>query len=176
MEFIGNLKQLVGERSGDGQNGPWRINQYLLETVDMYPKRMVVEVRKDIEKWDSLIGKNVIVYFSVDAHEWNGKWYNQLNGFSVIENTEEEQKRRAARRMPKPTGEIVNSQEPKDEQQDPPEQKEVDWDAMGQQAQAQPAPNGTGTAAMQGHLGKVLQEKGMDVMPSDAEKDDDLPF
>ena len=60
MEFIGNLKQLVGERSGDGQNGPWRINQYLLETVDMYPKRMVVEVRDNIALWDTLIGKNVL--------------------------------------------------------------------------------------------------------------------
>ena len=149
MEFIGTLKQLVSERSGDGQNGPWRINSYLLETVEMYPKRMVVEVRDNIQLWDSLIGKTVIVKFSIDAREWQGKWFNSLRAYAIAENTEEEQKRRTARRIPKPTGEIVNSQEAKDEQPDQAEQKEVDWDAMGQQ---------------QGQQGGGEQ------------KDDDLPF
>ena len=129
MEFIGTLKQLVSERSGDGQNGPWRINSYLLETVEMYPKRMVVEVRDNIQLWDSLIGKTVIVKFNIDAREWQGKWFNSLRAYALAENTEEEQKRRTARRMPKPTGEIVSSQ-PDQEQT---EKKKVDWNAMGQQ-------------------------------------------
>lgn len=147
MEFIGILKQLVGERSGDGQNGPWRINSYLLETVEMYPKRMVVEVRDNIQLWDALIGKTVVVKFNIDAHEWNGKWFNSLRAYAIAENTEEEQARRTARRTPKPTGEIVNS--PQTDQQDQPEQKEVDWNKMGQQ---------------QGKHGEGEQ------------KDDDLPF
>ena len=149
MEFIGTLKQLVGERSGDGQNGPWRINSYLLETVEMYPKRMVVEVRDNIQLWDSLIGKTVIVKFNIDAREWQGKWFNSLRAYAIAENTEEEQKRRTARRTPKPTGEIVNNQEPKDGQPEQAEQKKVDWNAMGQQ---------------QGQQGEGEKE------------DDDLPF
>ena len=149
MEFIGTLKQLVGERSGDGQNGPWRINSYLLETVEMYPKRMVVEVRDNIQLWDSLIGKTVIVKFNIDAREWQGKWFNSLRAYAIAENTEEEQKRRTSRRMPKPTGEIVNSNDSKDEQPEQEEQKKVDWNAMGQQ---------------QGQHGECEKE------------DDDLPF
>ena len=133
MEFIGTLKQLVSERSGDGQNGPWRINSYLLETVEMYPKRMVVEVRDNIQLWESLIGKTVIVKFNIDAREWQGKWFNSLRAYAIAENTEEEQKRRIARRLPKATGEIVNSQEPKDEKPEQEEKKEVDWNAVGQQ-------------------------------------------
>lgn len=149
MEFLGNLKQKVGERSGDGQNGPWRINSYLLETVEMSPKRMVVEVRDNIDLWEMLIGKTVVVKYSIDAHEWQGRWFNTLRAYAIAENTEEEQKRRTARRTPKPTGEIVNSQEPKDEQPEQAEQKEVDCIAMGQQ---------------QGQQGDREQ------------KDDDLPF
>lgn len=169
MEFIGNLKQLVGERSGDGQNGPWRINQYLLETVDMYPKRMVVEVRDNIALWDELIGKNVLIKFNIDAREWQGKWFNSLRAYSIEEYTQETEEKRRARRMPKPTGEIEGAAADStgtvtDEaqafeehvQQASAEQKEVDWDAMGQHAQSQPAPDGTGTAS--------------------GEKEDDLPF
>lgn len=107
MEFLGNLKQKVGERAGDGQNGPWRINSYLLETVEMYPKRMVVEVRDNIDLWEMLIGKTVVVKFIIDAHEWQGRWFNTLRAYSIAENTAEEQERRTARKMPKPTGEVV---------------------------------------------------------------------
>ena len=170
MEFIGNLKQLVGERSGDGQNGPWRINQYLLETVDMYPKRMVVEVRDNIALWDALIGKNVLIKFNIDAREWNGKWFNSLRAYSIEEYTQETEEKRRVRRMPKPTGEIegavadaagtvAEGAQAFEEhvQQTNAEQKEVDWYSMGQQAQEQPTPNGTGTAAS-------------------GDKEDDLPF
>ena len=169
MEFIGNLKQLVGERSGDGQNGPWRINQYLLETVDMFPKRMVVEVRDNIALWDTLIGKNVLIKFNIDAREWQGKWFNSLRAYSIEEYTQETEQKRRSRRMPKPTGEIegaaddaagtvVEGAQAFEEHvtQTSPEQKDVDWDKMGQNEQ-KPVPNGTGTVA-------------------GGEKDDDLPF
>ena len=170
MEFIGLLKQKVGERSGEGQNGPWRINQYLLETVDMYPKRMVVDVRDNIALWDALIGKNVLIKFNIDTREWNGKWFNSLRAYSIEEYTQETEEKRRARRMPKPTGEIEGAAADaagtvaeraqafeEHAQQASAEQKEVDWNKMGQQAQAQTAPNGTGTAA-------------------GGEKEDDLPF
>ena len=170
MEFIGLLKQKVSERSGEGQNGPWRINSYLLETVEMYPKRMVVEVRDNIELWEMLIGKTVVVKFNVDAREWQGRWFNSLRAYAIKENTVEEQARRTARRMPKPTGEIegaaadaagtvADGAQAFEEhvQQASAEQKDVDWDKMGQLAQEQPEPNGTGTTA-------------------GGEKEDDLPF
>lgn len=65
FEFVGLLKSKTIDREGDSQNGHWRIAQFLLETVEMYPKKMVVDVRdgafRRIEEFESLIGKNVRV-------------------------------------------------------------------------------------------------------------------
>lgn len=96
MEFIGNLVEKVSEREGDGRNGHWKIASFLLETVEMYPKRMVVDVTdsemvKRIEKFDELIGKNVKIAFDIDAREYNGRWFNSLRAFSIRENVSESQ-------------------------------------------------------------------------------------
>ena len=117
MEYTGNLVRCVKERSGEGQNGHWRINQYLLETVEMYPKKMVVDVRDNIELWDMLLGKNVTIKFSIDAHEWNGSWFNSIRAYAISEHGKEEKKQRS-KHLAKPTGDIVMMDAPTIENMD----------------------------------------------------------
>lgn len=92
MEFIGVLKQKLDERAGVSQRGPWKIATYLLETVSMYQKHMVIDVSDGetgrIAKFDALVGKNVHVWFECDAREYNGKWYNTLRGSGIAEVTQ----------------------------------------------------------------------------------------
>ena len=88
MKFTGNLKLKVCEREGEGRNGHWKIASYLLETVEVYPKKMVVDVSDNqgrIAWWDEHVGKNVEVDFEVDAHEYNGRWFNSLKAWSLRE-------------------------------------------------------------------------------------------
>ena len=88
MKFTGNLKAKVGEREGEGRNGHWKIASYLLETVEVYPKKMVVDVSDNqgrIAWWDEHVGKNVEIDFEVDAHEYNGRWFNSLKAWSLRE-------------------------------------------------------------------------------------------
>ena len=88
MKFTGNLKAKVGEREGEGRNGHWKIASYLLETVEVYPKKMVVDVSDNqgrIAWWDEHVGKNVEIDFDVDAHEYNGRWFNSLKAWSLRE-------------------------------------------------------------------------------------------
>ena len=87
MEFVGNLIKKVAEREGDGQNGHWKIASYLLETVEMYPKRMVVDVSDGqtarVAQWDGMISKNVVIQFDIDAREWQGRWFNSLRAWAI---------------------------------------------------------------------------------------------
>lgn len=97
MEFIGNLVKKVAEREGDGQNGHWKIASYLLETVEMYPKRMVVDVSDGqtdrVAQWDGMIGKNVVIQFDIDAREWQGRWFNSLRAWAIKASQPEEGRR-----------------------------------------------------------------------------------
>lgn len=97
MEFIGQLLQKIGEREGDSQNGHWRIGQFLLQEVTIYPKRLVVDVRDDsygkIEQFEGLIGKNVKVQFDIDASVYikDGKerWFNNVRAYRIKDMAEE---------------------------------------------------------------------------------------
>ena len=51
----------------------------------MYPKRMVFEVFGEdrIKKFNVQQGQEVTVSFEIDAHEFNGRWFNEVRAWDV---------------------------------------------------------------------------------------------
>ena len=101
MEFTGKLVQKIGQREGDNSRGHWVIASYLIESEGMYPKRMACDVSNsefvdNIGKFDSLIGKRVVVRFDIDSHEWQGKWFNSVRGIGIKEDISDEERQKRA--------------------------------------------------------------------------------
>ena len=59
--------------------------QYVLEVPGMYPKRMVFEVFGEdrIRSFNIQNGQNVVVSFEIDAHEYQGRWFNEVRAWNV---------------------------------------------------------------------------------------------
>lgn len=97
MEFVGQLVQKLGERSGESQNGHWRIAQFLLREVTMYPKNLVVDVRDDsygkIEQFEEKVGKNVKIEFEINASVYTKdgqeRWFNNVRAYRIKDMAEE---------------------------------------------------------------------------------------
>ena len=91
MEKTGILVKKVGEREGVSQrNGlPWKTGEYLVEIPGQYPRHVNFSVRDGqvgrIARFDSLVGKTVTVSFDIDAHEHEGRWYNEINAWGIVE-------------------------------------------------------------------------------------------
>ena len=91
MEFVGQLVQKLGERSGESQNGHWRIAQFLLREVTMYPKNLVVDVRDDsygkIEQFEEKVGRNVKIEFEINASVYTKdgqeRWFNNVRAYRI---------------------------------------------------------------------------------------------
>jgi len=155
MEFQGTLVQKIGQREGDNQRGHWVIASYLVESEGMYPKRMACDVSNsefvdNIGKFDSLIGKKVIVRFDIDAHEWQGKWFNSVRGIGIKEDiSDEERQKRANERKAAKRSELGTIETP---------EGKVDVNE----------PSGNIPPKVEGPVDFIGA--------SDAEKDDDLPF
>lgn len=92
MEFVGQLLQKVSDREGEGRTGHWRVAQFLLQTVEMYPKKLLVDVRdgafRRIEEFEGMLGKNVKIEFDIDAHEYQGRWFNQITSYRIYDMVE----------------------------------------------------------------------------------------
>lgn len=81
----------VGERDGvSSRNGQaWRSAEFLVEIPGQYPRHINFSVRDGqvgrIARFESLVGKTCTVSFDIDAHEYQGRWYNELNAWGVME-------------------------------------------------------------------------------------------
>jgi len=91
MELTGILMRKLTERDGVSQrNGyAWKIAEYLVEIPGQYPRHINFRVSDGqtgrIAHFDSLIGKTVTVSFDIDAHEYEGRWFNEINAWGVME-------------------------------------------------------------------------------------------
>ena len=91
MEITGILVKQVAVREGVSQrNGqPWKIAEYLVEIPGQYPRHIAFRVSDGqvgrIARFDSLVGKTVTVSFDIDAREYEGRWFNEINAWGILE-------------------------------------------------------------------------------------------
>lgn len=85
MELQGKIIAVLPERSGVSARGEWKTQDYVIETHDAYPKKMVFNVfgADRISRFNIQAGQEVTVSFDIDAHEYQGRWYNSIRAFDV---------------------------------------------------------------------------------------------
>jgi hypothetical protein len=91
MEITGLLVKQTTVREGVSKTtgNPWKSAEYLVEIPGQYPRHINFRVTDGqvgrIARFDGLVGKMVTVSFDLDAHEFEGKWYNELTAWGVKE-------------------------------------------------------------------------------------------
>lgn len=93
MEITGNLVQILSPQSGTSKNGTWKKQEFIIETGDMYPKKVCLAAwgdKIDISKFSP--GQALKVNFDAESREYNGRWYTDLKAFNVQAVQKNEQK------------------------------------------------------------------------------------
>lgn len=65
-----------------GGNGKWFRRTLVGQTLGDNPKLIAFDVfgKKRCEQLDSIISGSMLkVHYTIDAHEYDGKWYNRIN-------------------------------------------------------------------------------------------------
>ncbi len=87
MEITGRIIAVLEERSGTSARtgNEWRVASYVLETQEQYPKKVCFEVFgvDRIQALNIQAGETLTVKFDIDAHEYNGRWFNSIRAFAV---------------------------------------------------------------------------------------------
>ena len=90
MDITGRIIAVLPERSGVSQRSgsEWKVATYVLETQEQYPKKMCFEVfgSDRIQQFNIQVGEMMTVSFDIDAHEYNGRWFNSIRAFRVDRN------------------------------------------------------------------------------------------
>lgn len=85
MELQGKVITVQPARSGVSARGEWKSQSFVIETHDSFPRKMVFDVfgEERLTRFNIQLGQEVNVSFDIDAHEYNGRWFNNIRAFDV---------------------------------------------------------------------------------------------
>ncbi len=90
MEFTGKIIAVLGVREGVSKaNGnPWKVQEFVIENHDQYPKRMCFEVfgADKLQQFNIQVGEEMTVSFDIDARQWNDRWFNSIRVWNINRN------------------------------------------------------------------------------------------
>ena len=88
MDISGKSIMALAQQSGQGKNGMWKKQEYILETPsDKFPKKVCIAVWGDnIEKFNLREGASVTASIDIESREYNGRWYTDVKVWKVSAN------------------------------------------------------------------------------------------
>jgi len=91
MEISGKIIAVLPQSSGQGKNGLWRSQDYVLETAEQYPRKVCFNLFNDkIDQFPMAIDDTVKVSFDIESREYNGRWYTTVRAWKVDKNVAEQ--------------------------------------------------------------------------------------
>ena len=86
MEITGKIIAVLPERGGVSKTGnEWKMQEYVLETHEQYPRKMCFNVfgADKIAQFNIQAGDELTVSFDINAREYNGRWYTDIRAWRL---------------------------------------------------------------------------------------------
>lgn len=85
MDLSGKIISQLPEVGGSSKSGnAWRKQEFILETVGQYPKKVCVSLWGDkIEQFGLKVGEQVTLGIDVESREYNGRWYTEVKAYKA---------------------------------------------------------------------------------------------
>ena len=100
MDLTGKIIAILPAQSGTSSRtgNAWMSQDYVIEVPGQYPRKMLFRVFGEdrIKQFNIQAGEDITVQFDIDAHEYNGRWFNDIRAFNV-------QRGQAATQIPQAT-------------------------------------------------------------------------
>jgi len=84
MEITAKVITVLPVESGTSKSGnAWQKQSFVVETAGQYPKKICFQLFGDKVNDCPSVGEEVKVFFDIDSHEYNGRWFTQINAWKV---------------------------------------------------------------------------------------------
>ena len=110
-EISGQIIAVLPTRSGTSAKGTaWSSQTAVIETREQYPKKVAFDVfgADRIAQFNLQVGEYVTVSYDIDAHEYQGRWFNSVRAFNV----EKSGQQTTQQPTTQPTSNVANPQAP----------------------------------------------------------------
>jgi hypothetical protein len=84
MEIKGTVIQLLQMQTGMGKKGPWKKQEFIIETQAQYPKKVCLSAWGDkVDQYKLAVGDVVNVSVDLESREYNGRWYTEARAWKL---------------------------------------------------------------------------------------------
>src|SRR5574344_1403081 len=85
IEISGILLQKLPQQTGQGKNGPWVKQEFVIETQEQINRKICVSCWGD--KADTInqyaIGDTLKLSVNIESREYNGRWYTDVRAWKI---------------------------------------------------------------------------------------------
>jgi hypothetical protein len=85
LEISGKVFMTLPEQTGQGKNGAWVKQEFIVETEEQFPKKVCFSAWgdkvSDIKNLSK--GEKITVSFNIESREFNNKWYTDLRAWKI---------------------------------------------------------------------------------------------
>jgi len=85
LEINCKLIQHLSEQTGTGKNGAWVKQDFIVETIDNYPKKVCMSAWGDMVKQiqSFTTGTSLKISFRLESREFNSRWYTDVRPWKM---------------------------------------------------------------------------------------------
>ena len=86
MDIKGKIIQKLELQSGTSKAGnAWKKQEYVLETLDSYPRKVKFDFFGDrADQYPLEVGDIITLSYDIESREFNGRWYTDIRGFKAM--------------------------------------------------------------------------------------------
>ncbi len=84
MEITGKIIKILQASSGNSQRGEWKRQDFIIETLDQYPKKVCLSnwnSKVDLE--NTGVGATIKASINIESREYNEKWYTDVRVWKI---------------------------------------------------------------------------------------------
>ena len=91
IELKGKLVEKLQVVSGEGRNGKWEKQEFIIETDDQYPKKICISVWGDkLSMIQGLATGDLLkVSVNIESREYNTRWFTDIRAWKIDREAEQ---------------------------------------------------------------------------------------
>ncbi len=84
MDLSGKVIQILPLQNGEGRNGAWKKQEYIIETQGQYPKKVCFSIWGDkITEFNIQENEFITIGMDIESREYNSRWYTDIKAWKV---------------------------------------------------------------------------------------------
>lgn len=84
LKVKGKVLKILDMQSGEGKNGPWKKQDFILETPGKYPRKICITQWGDqIDKNNISVDEEITAFIDLQSREYKGNWYTDVKAWKV---------------------------------------------------------------------------------------------